>query len=915
MKVKKIISTLLALSMCFGSFAALNIASAASEDDSVVLYQTGFDGETTLKEDGWGLEFANAIKKTASGEEAYGNVLEFSNAGTSDLWPEMYHSIVTEELSEITDGEITLEYDFSMQNYGTPVSERTFIHTGFSDVGFRNWNNETGKNDTKRYYLAGLDAYKLADGTYSPYIKGMKIAQGFVGADNYVTDSSWMKVKAVYNMDASTVKFYIDNTLLYTWKNDGTVTEPEILKGVFLNGVAAPGAVLWYDNLKVTYDSTPYNVAIYEDFDGENHDASLYGKFSGDQGNTVSVTEDPENAENSVLKIASGEKTEKYNYIKGITPKENFAGKLPDALTGKLVYSFDIFFPETNTRPSATNYYNVGLRSGKFDGQVLGYLEAKKAYKASAADRVFPAVDGWYNVEIEFDYTDKTFSAWADDQQFVFDETFDVTNGNPIDGISLRAWIADWKTVDGTVAGQFDIYVDNINIGYVHEEPVMVEGIKVSEIAVADNAVAVDNEVYYTLSEADVEVILADGYQDAKVTKTITEENGAKTVAINVKDVPYENNYSVTVTPEIEGLYVENTNSILVPDNTWGTVTEVTDPLNENNQASKITAKGLNNGVTTNFIAYIKPSAEFKAYLPETKTGQLIYQFDILHGDVASDVSFRDLKTTATFGAVGTKSDAWRTMKIVFDLESGKSTCWHGTQRSLADIDFTSANPSPLEGIQLRAWAPVDFSFYIDNISVAYVSEKPELLTDIKVAGVSVDNFDYTKQYQTVKLTQAEYDEVINGTDVSYTLADGVAIKAGEIRVVNNKNGVKSVNVIVDCGKYEKAVYTVNVEVVSKTAVSDFVATKTETGITASANFVLGNDVTEEGNPYVIIAVYENDRLIGTELVDADEDEDGVATFDLTYNMDAAKTYTAKAMLWNMTTLLPLVSAQTVTVE
>ena len=92
---------------------------------------------------------------------------------------------------------------------------------------------------------------------------------------------------------------------------------------------------------------------------------------------------------------------------------------------------------------------------------------------------------------------------------------------------------------------------------------------------------------------------------------------------------------------------------------------------------------------------------------------------------------------------------------------------------------------------------------------------------------------------------------------------------------------------------------------------------KTENGITASANFVLGSDITEEGNPYVIIALYENDRLIGTELVDADADEDGVATFDLTYTMDATKTYTAKAMLWNMTTLLPFVEAQnlTITVE
>ena len=152
MKVKKIISTLLALSLVFGSFSALNIASAATKDDSVVLYQTGFDGKTTLKEDGWDLTHGTVTTKVASGDEAYGNVLQFAHPAdaTADSWPELYHSIATDEIPEVTDGVLTLEYDFSMQSYGTPVSERTFIHTGFSDVGFRNRNDETKQNDTKR---------------------------------------------------------------------------------------------------------------------------------------------------------------------------------------------------------------------------------------------------------------------------------------------------------------------------------------------------------------------------------------------------------------------------------------------------------------------------------------------------------------------------------------------------------------------------------------------------------------------------------------------------------------------------------------------------------------------------------------------------------------------------------------------
>lgn len=911
MKVKKLISTMLALSLVFGSFSALNIASAATKDDSVVLYQTGFDGETTLKEDGWSLEYAHAIRKTASGDETYGNVLEFGLASdvTKEAWPEMYHSILTDKISEIVDGTITLEYDFSLQEYGTPISERNFIYTGFCDAEQR-YVKEENNRTTKRYYLVGLDGYKREDGTYSPYIKGMKIAQGLVGTDNYVTDSSWMKIKAVYNMDASTVEFYLDDALLYTWKNDGTVTEPEILKGVFLHGVAAPNAKLWYDNLKVTYDPTPHNIWITEDFDGDNYNDKFVYQRNDGRGK-ISHETDSADSSNKYLKVTI---EEKHNILTMINP---IAGGLtvPEDITdGTMIYEFDIKYPSDNPRPSATNYYGTSIWLKTNTAPKLGIIEPNKAY--ASADNIKTLSNeslDWYTVRVELNAKDKTYNAYANGIKFAenlsYNENFNIT-----DGLMLHDYVP---------AG-YTYYLDNVKVAYIESHVDLAETISVAGVMAVEDKAVINNEDYYSLNENDIDVVLVKGSENAEVTKAITEENGAKTVVVNIKDFPYVNNYTVTVTPEIEGLYIEQTNDILVPDNNWGTMTDATDPLDETNSVKKITSNDPYQGVKTNIQSYIKPSAKFKAYLPETKTGQLIYQFDVLHGDVAADIVFRKKDNAEyTFGAVGYGekgewSKKWRTIRIVFDYKTNKVTCWYGGQKLNVDLDFTGMNPLE-DGVQIHSWAPVAFSYYVDNVNVAYVENKPQLLTDIQVMGVSVDDFDYKETYHTVGLTQEQYDALEKykeSEQVKFVTAEGVT-HSEEIRSteVDSENNKKTVYIIVNCGKYEKAVYVVNVEVREKNEISTFTATKTETGITASANFVLGNDVTEEGNPYVIIAVYENDRLIGTELVDADEDEDGVATFDLTYNMDATKTYTAKAMLWNMTTLLPLVSAQTVTVE
>lgn len=1116
MKAKKIISTLLALSMCFGSFAALNIASAASEDDSVVLYQTGFDGETTLKEDGWGLEFANAIKKTASGEEAYGNVLEFSNAGTSDLWPEMYHSIVTEELSEITDGEITLEYDFSMQNYGTPVSQRTFIHTGFSQLEKRLDDNGVR---TARYYLAGLDGDDSGNvGSKNPYLGGMRLLSGafITGKNQYFTDSAWKKVKAVYNMEAGRVTFYLGGNEISTWKNDGSVTEPEILKGVFLHGAVAPGGKLWYDNIKVTYDPTPYEDAyIYvEDFeDGYNNSLVTTSNVAAE------VVTDSETG-NSYAKF-SGTKTDADNWLY-IYPDKAIEGEPPsEDRTGKAVIEFDYMSPRN---------YNTGVYLGGFSTGVLaGWIKGNHVTKPDDSEiRLNNEAFDWYTVRFEIDYSDNTYDMYVNGQ-LATEGT--ALKADALSNVTLKTWIG------ATDANVFECYIDNFKAAYISNVPTMAEAVTVAGKTPENGVAAISNAAWKALSEDDVTVTLADAYSDASVTKTVTEADGIKTVSVTVDSWPFNESYTFTCTKSEPNndWYIEDFEGTVNEtvfdgvDGDAGTISYTKEEGTENTVKHMITA-GTDTTKQYDTIQHIV--AKNVLSLPETKTGKLTYEFDVLMKKNSIGLRVASYKGMSLNNAYFGQGSDWYTVKVEFDYATGKANVYKAGELHKGDIDFVNGYLAENEannltgdkvkqyfdpdcGIQLRGWVPGGTEYWIDNVKISYVETTPEMVDSVSVSGVtstgntmvvanevyyglsaddvvvtlnedyngakvtktvteadgkktvtiSVEEYPYSNVY-TIECTpenpniigiMEDFEGVIDtdmvgdvtpvsdpvlgeenkvmyiggkGYTKSLDVMKSISAKALAAKVSDATKGIvtyqfdimvpstnyskgtfgvrqgshagkdlvmirpdttwgngykgnvgatrdgwRTIKIVMDCGANTYRIYSDNKEIIStgltytytsgkdadgnslnpidgftlkawlefptdgttsidfegyidnimityeekevQTAISEFTATKTETGITASANFVLGSDVTEEGNPYVIIAVYENDRLIGTELVDADADEDGVATFDLTYTMDATKTYTAKAMLWNMTTLLPFVEAQnlTITVE
>lgn len=1112
MKVKKIISTLLALSLVFGSFSALNIASAATKDDSVVLYQTGFDGETTLKEDGWNLTHSTVTTKAESGDEAYGNVLQFAHPAdaTSDSWPEMYHSITTDEVSEVTDGVLTLEYDFSLQSYGTPVSQRTFVHTGFSDVGFRKWNDETKQNDTKRYCVAGLDRDDSGNGgTKNPYLGGMRFLLGkfILGKNQYFTDSAWKKVKAVYNLEAERVTFYLDGAEISTWKNDGSVTEPEFLKGVFFNGVAAPGAKLWYDNLKVTYDPTPYDdvYTCVEDFeDGYNTDLVATSANVTAEVVTDSLTG------SSVVKFSGASNADNWIYI--YADKAIPGEPLSEDRTGKAIVEFDYMAPRN---------YNTGVYPGGFEAENLaGYIKGNHAISPDNKSYYLPGSKfDWYNVKYEFDYTEKTYDMYINGQLMSQDNAF---SADALSNVTLKTWV-------GSAEQPLECYIDNFKAAYISNVPTMAEAISVAGKTSENGAVAIENVAWKALDEDDVIVTLADGYQDAKVTKTITETeaNKVKTIEVSVNSWPFNESYTFTCTKSEPNndWYIEDfedtvNETIFIPvavdEANHGTVEDV--KLGENTVRHFITA-GTDESKNYNLIQHIV--AKNVLSLPETKTGKLTYEFDVLMKQNKSiNLRVASYLGMALNGAYFSQGNDWYTVKVVFDYATGKADVYKAGKLHKGDIDFvnvTEANKKyfdPADGIQLRGWVSGGTEYWLDNVKISYVETTPEMVESVSVAGVtstgttmvvanevyyglsaddvvvtlnedyndakvtktvteaddkktitvSVEKYPYNKVY-TIDCTpenpnvigiiedfEGVIDTAMVGKEVTlvsdpvlgeenkvmyiggkgYTksldVMKSISAKALAAKVSDATKGIvtyqfdimvpstnysegtfgvrqgshagkdlvmirpdttwgngykgnvgatrdgwRTIKIVMDCGANTYRIYSDNKEIIStgltytytsgkdadgnslnpidgftlkawlefptdgttsidfegyidnimityeekevQTTVSDFTAAKTETGITASANFVLGNDVTEEGNPYVIIAVYENDRLIGTELVDADEDEDGVATFDLTYNMDATKTYTAKAMLWNMTTLLPLVSAQTLTVE
>lgn len=956
MKGKKLISSLLALALSVGSFAALTVVSAeenaeaptwsivsASEDfadgtyDSIFV-ESGF-GTSTLENGMMNLKANNvsngfgefprvkivpndamkaAITADGTGKLVYQFDVKYAtDAANSNFQVRIANPDTGMKLNLIDskgvykDGKWhTVKYEFDLKGTEKVVDEATItekyvdIYVDDAKIATTEYANIEG---TRHDPINGIifrgwvpDGFNAdIDNVKAGYITGEPtlVSATTVGGATPVNDEVTLSNKAYAELsEADVVVTAAEGTDVKK-----TVETVDGVKTVKVTASQWPATETYTITCAKAY---PNNDWATEDFQGETYNSAFVKNGS------AAVDTDPTNPNNKALKISNTSENNA-NLQTSIVPSA--AMKLPTTKTGKLVYEYEMLFSREGNHyypGSTTDLTNVAHKIKDNSGMIVATVRPSNIFVSAWNEplkQLFNEADyynKWRTMRFEFDYATETFDAYVEGAKFAENVSYrDVPSGktyyDPSEGLYAIAYCQP----------TFTYYIDDVKVSYIETQEEIISSIRVAGEEVVDGTVAVPNEKFLNLSEADVEVTMEAGYENAEIKVEVADG----TLTVTATEFPYTSTKAITYTKKVAGLYVEENNDLLIADKDWGTVTNESDPKDPANTVKKVTSNNPNNGVSTNIDAYIIPSEAFKATLPKVKTGQLVYQFDMLKSDVSGVVNTfsKGQKSINGYGVnTGTDCTEWTTIKVVFDYTSEIVTVYHGTNpKNDCGIKYPE---DPTLGIKLHSWAAPSYNYYIKNINVSYVESIPQLVSEFKIADVPVD---VSKTYQTLKLTQAQYDAVTDYKTIPYTLADGVRVVNENRGVITNKTtGAKAVRFILDCGKYDKVVYTVDLAVKAENKITSFTATKSATGIDASATYTLA-ELSETDNPYVVIAVYEDNRLIGTELFDADADEDKTVQFNLTYNLNAEKTYKAKAMLWDMTTLLPLVDAKELTVQ
>lgn len=960
MKSKKLISSLLALALSVGSFAALTVVSAeenaqaptwsivsASEDFADDKYDDIFKtdknlGTSTLGNGVMNLKANNvsngfgefprvkivpnkamqaAIAADGTGKLVYQFDVKYATDAANSNFQVRIANPDTGMILNLIDSKgvyqdgkwHTVKYEFDLKGTKKVVDEATItekyvdIYVDDAKIATTEYANIEETTKVKRHdpingitfrgwvpdgFNADIDNVKAGYITGEPTL----VSAITVGGVTPVNDEVTLSNKAYAGLsEADVVVTAAEGTDVTK-----TVETVDGVKTVKVTASQWPATETYTITCAKTY---PNNEWATEDFQGETYNSAFV------KSGYAVVDTYPENSSNKVLKI-SNTSGKNVDLETSIVPSA--AMKLPETKTGKLVYEYEMLFSSEGNHYNPGNpddLTNVGHRIKDRNGMTVAIVRPSNIFVSAWDEPLKQAFNKddyykWRTMRFEFDYATETFDAYVEGRQFADGVSFkDVPSGktyyDPSEGLCAIAYCQP----------TFTYYIDDVKVSYIETQEEIISSIRVAGEEVVDGTVAVPNEKFLNLSEADVEVTMAAGYENAEIKVEVADG----TLTVTATEFPYTSTKAITYTKKVAGLYVEENNDLLIADKEWGTVTNESDPKDAANTVKKVTSKNPYNGVSTNIQAYIVPSEAFKATLPKDKTGQLVYQFDMLKSDVSGTVNIFSKGQKSINGweiATGSECAEWTTIKVVFDYTSEIVTVYHGTNpKNDCGIKYPE---DPTLGIKLHSWAAPAYNYYIKNINVSYVESIPQLVSEFKIADVPVD---VSKTYQTLKLTQAQYDAVTDYKTIAYTLADGVRVVNENRGVITNKTtGAKAVRFILDCGKYDKVVYTVDLAVKAENKITSFTATKSATGIDASATYTLA-ELSETDNPYVIIAVYEDNRLIGTELFDADADEDKTVTFNLTYNLNAEKTYTAKAMLWDMTTLLPLVGAQELTVQ
>ena len=203
---KKLLAMLSALSMTVGIFAAV----PASADTQSILNEN-FDGTT----------YAPNRKVNVSYDDtknaAYGKAAHFQTAGADNATDRTDRQIGHDFGTVQNGGKVIYSFDINAEAFNTTVASGNFIDfTVFSDAPNTNWNNQAA------YILRIGNPWKNENAYALPVTPNSSTISG---TSRILTKSQWYRVDLIFDLDNSTISYYLDGADWYSQDLKNTSNE------------------------------------------------------------------------------------------------------------------------------------------------------------------------------------------------------------------------------------------------------------------------------------------------------------------------------------------------------------------------------------------------------------------------------------------------------------------------------------------------------------------------------------------------------------------------------------------------------------------------------------------------------------------------------------------------------------------
>lgn len=320
----------------------------------------------------------------------------------------------------------------------------------------------------------------------------------------------------------------------------------------------------------------------------------------------------------------------------------NALSGVPTEKAGRLIYEFKILFTSENT---LTSDNPVSTHIKQWEGKRLGFIRPNFIHDSS--DNIVlrtNMTNKWRTVRYIFNYSSETFDTYVDETAIETGTSFRNLLGanyyDPIEGIFIRAH----------VPGGYIFYVDDVKVAYIESKPSMLNMITVNNESIENFAgsrlnyeIEIDSDVYESLSEDDIDVVLADAFSNAIVVKKVyAEVDGTKTVMVTAEDWFCRATYTIIcsrrLSPDLinnfataetsEDFNGEIYNTTLVSGSSTNVV--VNDPLDASNKVMKVESNSTATAVNKSLRSLYINAKDALQDLPDEKAGRLEYEFKIL---------------------------------------------------------------------------------------------------------------------------------------------------------------------------------------------------------------------------------------------------------------------------------------------